>query len=164
MKENDVRFQDYGPFDAHLSGGTAPAAAEPRYQAGDRVAFTGSLEALLAYPHPPSPGAQGTVARVRSAGRTAAYHGGRVWVRWDAGSACSLMGPGHLERVASAGPQESYRRVVASLGDLGGFMRAAGADDTLVHKATRDLWSVREEDGQYVIERLFDADGAPLKV
>jgi hypothetical protein len=38
-------------------------------------------------------------------------------------------------------------------------------DDVLVHKATKDLWSLKVgEDGSYDIERLFDDAGDPLKI
>jgi len=39
-----------------------------------------------------------------------------------------------------------------------------GSRDELVHKATKDLWSFREDGGQFVIERLFNDSGDPLKV
>lgn len=44
---------------------------------------------------------------------------------------------------------------VASLGDLRSFLRIG--EDTLVHKAEKDLWRIGENDrGEVVIERLFD--------
>lgn len=52
---------------------------------------------------------------------------------------------------------------VASVGQLSGFVRVA--NDTLVRKSERDLWSLkRTEEGEWEIERLFDEDGNPLKV
>jgi hypothetical protein len=51
---------------------------------------------------------------------------------------------------------------VASVKDLVGFNRIAS--DTLIRKSERDLWKLRQsEDGQWVIDRLFDDDGNPLK-
>ena len=50
---------------------------------------------------------------------------------------------------------------MASLGDLTDFLRVA--DDTLVHRSTKDLWSFRQDGAEYVIERLFDTDGDPIK-
>jgi hypothetical protein len=50
---------------------------------------------------------------------------------------------------------------VASLGDLTEFLKLA--DDTLIHRSTRDLWSFRRDGGDFVIERLFDEVGEPLK-
>jgi hypothetical protein len=47
------------------------------------------------------------------------------------------------------------------MGDLTGFFRGDNTD--LVHKATQDLWSFRKDGDQYVIERMFDGNGEPLK-
>jgi hypothetical protein len=53
---------------------------------------------------------------------------------------------------------------VASLGDLSGFFRLS--NDTLVHKAQKDLWRISEDgNGQVVIERLFDPNSKePIRV
>lgn len=55
------------------------------------------------------------------------------------------------------------RRVkVASLTQLAGFIRTA--EDTLIHKSDRDLWSLRKDGhGEFYIERMFDDSGSPLK-
>lgn len=52
----------------------------------------------------------------------------------------------------------------ASLGDLTDFLKVA--DGHLVHKSTRDLWSFSKDadSGDFVVSRLFDDDGNPLKV
>ena len=56
----------------------------------------------------------------------------------------------------------SHKRRVASLRDLAGFTRVSA--ETLVHKSDRDLWAIcREANGSFVIERLFDDNGTPLK-
>jgi hypothetical protein len=55
------------------------------------------------------------------------------------------------------------RRKVASIQDLSSFVRLS-ADD-LVHKATKDLWTIRRQgDGGLFVERAFDDNGSPLKV
>ena len=53
---------------------------------------------------------------------------------------------------------------VASIGDLSDFLRIG--NDTLVHKAEKDLWRINEDKtGQVVIERLFDPDTKePIRV
>jgi hypothetical protein len=53
---------------------------------------------------------------------------------------------------------------VASLGDLSSFFRVS--NDTLIHKAERDLWRIGEdESGQVIIERLFDPNSKePIRV
>lgn len=63
---------------------------------------------------------------------------------------------------ASKNPQHKRYRV-ANMAQLKGFSRVA--NDTLIRKSERDLWSLEQsEDGEWVIERLFDDDGNPLKV
>lgn len=75
-----------------------------------------------------------------------------------------------LERVASASPVPATgmkkagagRMRVASLEQLNGFIRTA--EDTLVHKSDRDLWSLgKDANGDFYVERMFDDAGAPLK-
>ena len=56
----------------------------------------------------------------------------------------------------------SGRTKVASLDQLSGFIRTA--EDMLIHKSDRDLWSLRKDaDGSFYVERMFDETGAPLK-
>jgi len=51
---------------------------------------------------------------------------------------------------------------IASLADLYAFTRVA--NNHLVHKATKDLWSLEEgKDGSIVINRLFDDSGNPIR-
>lgn len=51
---------------------------------------------------------------------------------------------------------------VASMDDLFAFHRAS--DSHLIHKATRDLWSIEsDKDGGVRITRLFDNEGEPIK-
>lgn len=51
---------------------------------------------------------------------------------------------------------------IASLKQLNAFVRTA--EDTLVHKSNRDLWSLRKDaQGDFYVERMFDETGAPLK-
>ncbi len=52
---------------------------------------------------------------------------------------------------------------VASLGDLSEFFRIA--NNTLVHKAEKDLWRISEDENGCVIERLFNPDTKePIRV
>lgn len=51
---------------------------------------------------------------------------------------------------------------VASLSQLEGFVRVA--EDQLVHKSDKDLWSLQKgADGEFYIQRMFDDAGGPLK-
>ena len=59
-------------------------------------------------------------------------------------------------------PTKSRVRV-ASIRDLSPFIRLS--NDELIHKAERDLWSIkREPNGSMFVERMFDDNGSPLKV
>ncbi len=55
----------------------------------------------------------------------------------------------------------SQRVQIGSLRQLDGFTRVAA--DTLVNRATNDLWALRKDGDQFFIERLFQDDGQPLK-
>lgn len=139
-------------------GLTLPVAA------GTRVQFSPRAEATLAYEDPPVPNAVGVVVSVRSASGEITSHDGVVFVQW-ADKVLRPIYADHL-RLAKGTPRvtaaASGRIRVASLGDLTDFLRVAS--DTLVHKATRDLWRVNKDGGDFVIERLFKDDGSPLKV
>ena len=64
----------------------------------------------------------------------------------------------HL-RLAKRG-KKAFR--VASLGDLTDFLKTA--EGKLIHKSTNDLWSYsKDADGNFLVERLFDDKGEPLK-
>lgn len=128
---------------------------------GARVRFAGNLGAVLTYDTPPASGSQGTVVTVRTASGDATSLDGLVFVKWDSGPFL----PVHREhlRLAEARSSREFQRRVASIGDLSDFLKAGSADE-LVHKATKDLWALRKEGGEFVIERLFDASGKPLKV
>lgn len=49
---------------------------------------------------------------------------------------------------------------VASISTLDDFLRVSS--QTLVHKSTKDLWTLREEGGEIYIDRLFQ-EGSPIK-
>jgi hypothetical protein len=100
----------------------------------------------------------------RTATGDATEHDGVVFVKWDDGRfmgvhKAHLLVASRAERTANA-----YRMTIASMGDLTDFMRAAGGEDDLVHKSSKDLWKLSKSNGDYVIERLFDETGKPLKV
>lgn len=68
-----------------------------------------------------------------------------------------VVSPVGQAKTAAARP----RVKVASLDQLKGFTRVAA--DTLINKSTNDLWAIRREGGDFVIERLFQDNGQPLK-
>jgi hypothetical protein len=70
--------------------------------------------------------------------------------------------PQVISPVGQAKTASTQTRVkVGSLSQLQGFVRASA--DTLVHKSTQDLWSLRQDGDSYYIERLFNDTGTPLK-
>jgi len=96
---------------------------------------------------------------------TTTHHEGQVFVKWDSGDFGSFYPKDLLP--ASARTRTSsgdFRRVVASLSDLDDFLRVASTGSDLIHKATKDLWSLKKDEEGYAIERLFDNTGNPLKV
>jgi len=66
------------------------------------------------------------------------------------------MGPTTMK--AAAAP---VRTKVSSLQQLDNFRRVSA--ETLIHKSTNDLWTLRKEGEDFFIERLFDDNGTPLK-
>ena len=156
-------------LDAHLSGDTTVqdyvrgrTASIEGIPSGTRVAFDGKLSSLLAYPEPPEKGETGTVVMVRTAMGDTTEQDGVVFVKMDNGRLMGLH-RAHLRRApASARTANAYRMTVTAMGDLTDFMRSGG--DDLIHKATKDLWRLSKSGGDFVIERLFDETGKPLKV
>ncbi len=70
--------------------------------------------------------------------------------------------PQIVSPVGKAAPAATPKRIkVGSLKQLDGFQRIAS--DTLVHKSTQDLWAIRQDGGNFFIERLFQDNGEPLK-
>jgi hypothetical protein len=131
-------------------------------EAGTRVRFAGALGAVMSYDNPPHPGTEGTVVMVRSAFGDITAHNTRVFVKWDTGEFCP-MDTTHLRRSIKQAQSMALR--TSNLGDISSlFMSAGEKEGELVHKATKDLWSVSKDGEDYVISRLFDDGGEPLKV
>lgn len=136
--------------------------------AGTRVRFVTNLGSVLTYPDVPGEGVEGTVVTVRTAQGDATSQDGRVFILWDDGTFRGIQSE-HLRRAKSSRKQARTVHIrTSNLGDLSAMFSPAvggqGGSDDLVHKATKDLWSIHQDGGQYVIERLFTEDGAPLKV
>lgn len=149
---------------ALTDAGRAASALPLPAEAGMRVAFVSNLGSVLSYANPPLPNAVGTVVLVRTAQGDCTSLEDHVFVKFDDGHFAALHCE-HLRRASSnVKIATGFVRRVASLGDLTGFLRV-GTDDELVHKATRDLWSFRQTpEGDYLLARLFDDTGAPLRV
>jgi len=177
---DDIHWGDTGAIDHVLQGRTIEGAsttairelteasrAERALQlpvvAGTRVAFQHDLGSVLAYANVPED--KGTVVTVRSADGDATVHNGMVLVAWDDGQFL----PVHPEHLRLAAPNKkraaTARRSFIEFSTISTMFEQAKTGSTdLVHKATKDLWAFHENDGEFVIERLFSEDGDPLKV
>lgn len=167
----DEFFSKHASIDTHLSRNPAGdervrrsvAERSRRILAGTRVVLSENTENLFTYqvPHLPM---GGTVVKVRTSSGDTTQTGDRTFVLFDDGVIRHVLCR-HLSRARqSRKHQGKYRRVVSNLGDLSGFMRSPGGSNELIHKSTKDLWSVSRDGGEYVIERLFEETGEPLKV
>lgn len=130
--------------------------------AGTRVAFKVNLGSVLTYPDVPHPACEGTVITVKTATGPATHQGSDVFVLWD-DSKFRVIRAEHLKPGTSRKTATSFRMVVSDLGDISSMFINASSGDDLIHKATQDLWSVKKDGGSFVIERLFDNSGKPLK-
>jgi len=129
--------------------------------AGTRVAFVANIGSVLHYDYIPDEDVEGSVVMVRTAEGDCTSQGDNVFVRWDDGHFMSVSRY-HLRPGATEDINPSTMRF-ASIGDLHGIFLADDKKSELVHKSTKDLWSFEEKDGEYVISRLFDDTGEPLK-
>jgi hypothetical protein len=127
---------------------------------GTRVAFRAyNMGLVLTYPKIPAKGTEGTIVMVRTSSGDRTHANDHLFVKWDDGE----FFPVHREHLRVVGKVNTSIRA-ASLLDLTDFYRTA-SEDELIHKASKDLWSVKQaDDGSYLIERLFDESGGPLKV
>jgi hypothetical protein len=134
-------------------------------EAGTRVKFLANLGSVLSYEDIPDPKVEGSVVTVKTGSGPSTSMDGRVFVLWDDGKFRSIMAQ-HLRQAGVTSKRSAtVRMVVSDLGDLSAFFSpVASGGDELVHKATKDLWSFRKDGEQFVIERLFNDNGKPLKV
>jgi len=178
--EEDIQWGDTGAIDHILQGRTIDGASTTAIRelteqsraanalklpvvAGTRVSFQHNLGSVLAYAELPED--EGTVVTVRSAAGDVTVHDGMVMVAWDDGNFLPVS-PEHL-RLAPDNLQRAGN-VRLSFIEFGGvsnlFDQVRIGSTDLVHKATKDLWSMSEGEDGFVIERLFSEDGNPLKV
>jgi hypothetical protein len=113
----------------------------------------------------PEHGTKGTIYAVETmAGKKTAMDGS-AFVKWEGSNKITLAPLTHI-KVASKKVANLDDFSFLSNNSLSQFIVAkASMEDVLVHKATKDLWSLKvSEDGNYDIERLFDDAGDPLKI
>jgi len=151
----DLDFSNYsvvGSMDEVLSERTRPSklasGMELPWKAGTRVSFVHGVEALFTYPDCPNPETCGTVVTVRTASGDRTDHEGKVFVLWDDGKFRGVFSQ-HLKPKFGQKLANNVRMRVKTSMDLDGFLRC-GSD--LVHKATKDLWSLKKEGEDFVIE------------
>lgn len=130
--------------------------------AGARVRFIANLGSVLTYDDVPDPSIEGTVVTVKTADGHLTDLNGRVFVSWDDGKFRPILAE-HL-RISGINKKRarSVQMHVSSLGDISSMFSMTGSSDELVHKATKDLWAVRQDSHGFSIERLFDDTGKPL--
>lgn len=142
-----------------------PTRFDTLAQAGTRVAFRQNLQSVLTYREPPTANMPGTVVMVRTASGDTTHYDGRVFVAWQDGTFGHYL-PEHLQLVPEkwaerTARQNTHRLRIASSYDLMDFLKVGSTD--LVHKATRDLWSIQSGKSGVEIVRLFDDTGKPIK-
>lgn len=131
--------------------------------AGTQVQFTADPTAVFAYDDPPEPKAIGTVVEAKAASGVTTSYNDHVFATWPDGVTRAVhvshltLSSGHAKR----GGAVNHIRVASLDSLLGEFLKVS--EDKLVNRATRDLWSLRKEGEEYVIERLFDDEGAPIQ-
>jgi hypothetical protein len=131
--------------------------------AGTKVSFITNLDSVLTYDTFPESGVQGTVITVKTASGNTTVFNDRALILWDDGIFRPVLAK-HLRLVHGTKQAQSVRIVTSNLGDITSLFASSGSGDELVHKATKDLWSFKKDGDNYVLERLFDNTGKPLKV
>ena len=113
----------------------------------------------------PLSGTKGTVVKVRTASGEVTSFDGEIFVQWDGKSSIDRVATQYL-KVASMKVASLDNFIVLSGPSLSADFGASSlSTGELVHKSTKDLWTVKVgDDGGYEIERLFDQNGDPLKV
>jgi len=132
--------------------------------AGVRVRFAMNVGAVFTYDDLPVDGLEGTIVTVRTGSGDTTHLDGNVFVLFDDGKLRAIQAE-HLRLAKSSSKKASAVSIrVADICDISfAFSKMSGSDD-LVHKATKDLWSFHKDGEGYVIERLFNETGEPLKV
>jgi len=144
------------------------AAIDPNQNAGTRVRFIANVGSILSYDDPPADKLEGMVVAVKTGSGVTTHMDDRLFVLWDDGKFRDIKAE-HLRLARGSKRASNVRMVVADLGDISSFFSpvasiTGSAGDELVHMSTKDLWAVKQEGGNFVIERLFDTTGNPLKV
>jgi hypothetical protein len=132
------------------------------FKEGSRVvAFTNN--GIVLPSQLPSAGTKGTVVGVETPDGKISSLNGEVFVRFDNRNKIDRIPSEFLKSAGMKVSNLDDHFIVLSGPNL--MSHIASEKSALVHKATKDLWSVRvSEDGSYDVERLFDENGDPLKL
>jgi hypothetical protein len=111
----------------------------------------------------PSSGTKGTVVTVETVNGPTTHLGNEIFVRFDGRNKIDNVPADFLKLASMKVSNLDEHFIILSGPSL--MSHIASGENALVHKSTKDLWSVKvSEDGTYDVERLFDDDGNPLKV
>ena len=164
IRGREIGGDYYNSLQSITDKGRVSKAIPLPQNAGTRVRFVNNIGSILTYDDVPNPGVAGTVVAVKTSSGPATDRDGRLFVAWDDGVFRPIM-PEHLRLAGPSSKQSSsVRMMVSSLGDISSMFTANSHEGELVHKSTKDLWSVKKDGSNYVIERLFNDDGKPIKV
>jgi len=110
----------------------------------------------------PSSGTKGTVVAVETVNGATTHLGNDIFIKFDGRNKIDNV-PSEFLKLASMKVSSLDEHFIILSGPS--LMSHIASEDTaLVHKSTKDLWSVKvSEDGSYEVERLFDDNGNPLK-
>lgn len=130
---------------------------------GTRVAFKYNTGSVLTYESIPDKGVCGTVILVKTSSGATTCVNDHVFVKWDDGHFRSI----HINHLKKSNilSKKAFNITFETV-DFNkiAFNFEAATADELIHKSTKDLWRLKKSKDKFVIERLFDEKGEPLKV
>jgi hypothetical protein len=130
---------------------------------GTRVAFRYNTGSVLGYDNIPDRGVHGTVVLVKMSSGSDTSHDGMVFVKWDDGVFRPIHAQ-HLKRAKTKSKKAFNIRFETSDLMKVALHFEASTPEELIHRSSKDLWRLKNSKGKFVIERLFDEKGEPLKV
>jgi hypothetical protein len=131
------------------------------YRDGDRV-YVFDNNGLVKPVGLPKRGSKGTVVSVLTPIGDRTSYDGDTFVKWDGESKISRISS---EFIRTASKKVANLDDFVMMGSNASLQMWAAQESELVHKSSKDLWSVKlSEDGSFEVERLFDDNGSPLKV
>lgn len=136
-------------------------SVESKYKDGDRV-YVFDNNGLVKPVGLPKRGSKGTVVSVQTPIGDCTSYQGSTFVKWDGDTKISSISP---EFIRTASKKVANLDDFVMMGSNASLQMWAAQESELVHKSSKDLWSVKlSEDGSFEVERLFDDNGEPLKV